>query len=168
VIDQPIDAPLNPEVEKAKLALLEHALHLAKFATGEEPPPIVEHEAEARLIFAGVQHCRGVLNAQHELIAEFRLWAEEMRRRVSVLESLMAHCPALEQWRTSVLHDRRQAPLVRIAAWEITSVKCDAIGDHEHAKAARETARSLASASSGRRETAPLTAASTGAAWQQP
>jgi hypothetical protein len=159
-------SPTPVTKEKAQLALDVHALHLARFVTGEEPPPLVENETEATLIFTGITHWRGILNAQRALIAEYESWAEEMRRRVSLLESLVNNNPALEQWRANVLHDRRRPPLDRIAAWELTSVKCEAVGDHEHAKAARETARSLASASSGRRTSAPLTtAASTGGAW---
>jgi hypothetical protein len=149
-------------------ALLEHAVQLGKFVQGEAPPPLVEDEAEAKLIFTGIAHWRGILNAQRALIQEYESWAEVARARLSALDSLLAHCPALEKWRIAVLHDRQQPILSRVAGWEITSVKCDAIGDHEHAIAARETARSLASASSGRRETASLTAASTGTSWQQP
>ena len=163
----------NPSVDvQAQLALSVHALHLVKFVQGEEPPPLIEDEADAKQIFTGIVHLRDLCKSQRDLINHYRAWEEAARARLAILDALLNHSPALEKWRLSVLQDRRQPTLSRVAGWELTAVTCAARGDDEHAKAAHDTARSLASASASastrRIPTLVSTVASTEGAWHQP
>ncbi len=131
--------------------------HLRAYVAGAEPPPDLD-TPDALALGVGLRRLIELSDLGQMC---FQAWHAEEQRGIRADGMLTAalspgkafmaagvdiaeQAPALEKWRTAVLHDRKRQVLERVAAWELTALACDALGDVRHKHAALETARMLA------------------------
>ena len=93
------------------------------------------------------QACKeiGDIDFYNEVTLPQRIYLAELQARTQPrvdIESITEGMHALERWRRRVLEsDKRRAPLDVAAAWELTAVECERLGNMDAADEARAMAR---------------------------
>jgi hypothetical protein len=92
------------------------------------------------------QACKemGDIDFYNEVTVPQRIYLAELHARTQPrvdIESITEGMHALERWRRRVLEsDKRRAPLDVAAAWELTAVECERLGNMDAAEKARAMA----------------------------